>query len=69
MAYPYRVFLDEAQRAHLRTLVSSGTAPARMLARVRILLTADHGAGGRGRPDATIAGARPGRRKAPCMPP
>lgn len=57
MAYPYRVFLDEAQRADLRTLVGSGTAPARMLTRARILLKADHGEGGPGWSDAAIAGA------------
>ncbi len=57
MAYPYRVFLDEAQRAELRTLVGSGIAPARMLTRARILLKADHGEGGPGWADAAIAGA------------
>ena len=57
MAYPYRVSLDEAQRAELRTLVGSGSAPARMLARARILLKADHGEGGPGWSDAAIAGA------------
>jgi hypothetical protein len=57
MAYPYRVFLDEDQRAQLRTLVGSGTAPARLLTRARILLKADHGEGGPGWADAAIAGA------------
>jgi transposase len=57
VAYPYRVFLDEAQRAHLRTLVGSGTAPARMLTRARVLLKADHGEGGPGWSDAAVAGA------------
>ncbi len=57
MAYPYRVFLDEAQRAALRTLVGSGVAPARTLARARVLLKADHGEGGPGWADAAIAGA------------
>ena len=57
MAYPYRVELTEAQRAFLRGLVGSGVAPARMLARARILLKADHGEGGPGWPDAAIAGA------------
>ncbi len=57
MAYPYRVFLDGAQRAELRTLVGSGTAPARMLTRARILLKADHGEGGPGWSDAAVAGA------------
>jgi transposase len=57
MAYPYRVVLDEAQRAELRTLVGSGTAPARMLTRARVLLKADHGEGGPGWSDAALAGA------------
>lgn len=57
MAYPYRVFLDEQQRAALRTLVGSGVAPARMLTRARVLLKADHGEGGPGWSDAAIAGA------------
>jgi hypothetical protein len=57
VAYPYRVFLDETQRARLRSLVGSGTAPARMLARARILLKADHGEGGPGWSDAAVAGA------------
>ena len=57
MASPSRVFLDEAQRAALRTLVGSGTAPARLLARARVLLKADHGEGGPGWSDAAIAGA------------
>lgn len=57
MAYPYRVVLDESQRAHLRTRVGSGTAPARMLTRARVLLKADHGVGGPGWSDAAIAGA------------
>lgn len=57
MAYPYRVILSEEQRAELRGLVGSGTAPARMLTRARILLKADHGEGGPGWADAAIAGA------------
>ena len=57
MAYPYRVFLTDEQRARLRTLVGSGAAPARMLTRARVLLKADHGAGGPGWSDAAIAGA------------
>ena len=57
MAYPYRVELTEQERAELRGLVGSGTAPARMLTRARILLKADHGEGGPGWPDAAIAGA------------
>ena len=57
MAYPYRVFLADEQRAHLRTLVGAGTAPARLLTRARVLLKADHGEGGPGWSDAAIAGA------------
>jgi transposase len=57
MAYPYRVVLTEVQRAELRGLVGSGTAPARMLTRARILLKANHGEGGPGWSDAAIAGA------------
>ena len=57
MAYPYRVTLDDEQRARLRTLVGAGAAPARMLTRARILLKADHGEGGPGWADAAIAGA------------
>lgn len=57
MAYPNRVELTEEQRAELRGLVGSGSAPARMLTRARILLKADHGEGGPGWSDAAIAGA------------
>lgn len=57
MAYPNRVELTEEQRAQLRGLVGSGTAPARMQTRARILLKADHGEGGPGWSDAAIAGA------------
>ena len=57
MAYPCRVFLDDEQRAHLRTLVGSGSAPARLPTRARVLLKADHGEGGPGWSDAAIAGA------------
>lgn len=57
MAYPYRVVLTEAQRAELRGLVGSGSAPARRLTRARVLLKADHGDGGPGWSDAAVAGA------------
>jgi hypothetical protein len=53
----YTVELTEAERAQLRTLVGSGTAPARMLTRARILLKANQGEGGPGWNDAAIAGA------------
>ncbi len=58
MASPYRVVRAHDQRAALRTLVGSGVAPARLVTRARILLKADHGAGGPGWTDAAIAGAR-----------
>jgi hypothetical protein len=57
MAYPYRIVLTEDDRAALRGLGGAGVAPARMLTRARILLKADHGAGGPGWSDAAIAGA------------
>ena len=53
----YAVYLTEAERAQLRTLVGSGRAPARMLTRARILLKANQGEGGPGWSDAAIAGA------------
>jgi len=43
VAYPYRISLTDAQRAHLRTLVGASIAPARTLTRARVLLKADHG--------------------------
>ena len=49
--------MREAERARLRTLVGSGTAPARTLAHARILLKADQGEGGPGGTDAATAGA------------
>ncbi len=53
----YAVALTEAERAQLRTLVGSGSAPARMLTRARILLKANQGEGGPGWTDTAIAGA------------
>jgi Homeodomain-like domain len=53
----YAVFLTEAERAQLRTLVGSGVAPARTLTRARILLKANQGEGGAAWNDAAIAGA------------
>ena len=57
MAFPYRIFLSDEQRAELRSLVSAGVAPARTLTRARILLKADHSDAGPGWSDAAIAGA------------
>lgn len=53
----YAVFLTEAERAQLRTLVGAGVAPARTLTRARILLKANQGEGGAAWSDAAIAGA------------
>ena len=53
----YAVKLPEPERAHLRTLLGQGTAPARQLTRARILLKANQGDGGPGWTDAAIAGA------------
>ena len=53
----YAVFLTEAERAQVRTLIGSGEAPARMLTHARILLKANQGEGGPNWSDAVIAGA------------
>jgi len=53
----YAVELTEDERARLRTMIGSGTAPARALTRARILLKANRGEGGPGWADAAIAGA------------
>jgi len=53
----YAVYLSEAERARLRTLIGAGVAPARMLTHARILLKADQGEGGAAWSDAAIAGA------------
>jgi hypothetical protein len=53
----YAVYLTETERAQLRTLISSGEAPARRLTHARILLKANQGEGGPGWSDAAIAGA------------
>ena len=53
----YAVYLTEAERARLRTLIGGGEAPARLLAHARILLKANQGEGGPGWSDAAIAGA------------
>ncbi len=53
----YAVFLTEAERAQLRTLIGRGAAPARLLTRARVLLKADRGEGGAAWADAAIAGA------------
>lgn len=53
----YTVFLTEDERAHLRTLIGQGTAPARLLTHARILLKADQSEGGPAWTDVAIAGA------------
>ncbi len=53
----YVVRLTEEERAHLRTLIGRGSASARTLSRVRILLKANEGEGGAGWSDAAIAEA------------
>jgi hypothetical protein len=53
----YAVYLSEAERARLRTLIGGGEAPARRLTHARILLKADQGEGGAAWSDAAIAGA------------
>lgn len=57
MAFPYRIVLSDEQRAELRSLVSTGVAPARTLTRARILLKADHSDAGPGWSDAAIGAA------------
>lgn len=57
MRTKYAVCLTEVERARLRTLVGSGTAPARLLTHARILLKANRGDGGSGWSDAAIADA------------
>ncbi len=51
------MILGPEQRAELRGLVGSGSAPSRTLTRARVLLKADHGEGGPGWSDGAIAGA------------
>ena len=53
----YVVRLDDAERALLTDLVSTGAAAARALTHARILLKADVGPGGPGWPDRRIAEA------------
>jgi Homeodomain-like domain len=53
----YAVYLSEAERAQLRTLIGRGEAPARRLTHARILLKTNQGEGGPGWSDAAIADA------------
>ncbi len=57
MAASYRIVLTDDQRAELRTRITSGVAPARLLTRARILLKADHDEAGPGWSDAMIGRA------------
>jgi hypothetical protein len=57
MRTKYAVYLAEAERARLHTLIGSGAASARLLTHARILLKANRGEGGPGWTDAAIAGA------------
>lgn len=57
MRTKYAVYLTEAERARLHTVIGSGRAAARLLTRARILLKANRGEGGPGWTDAAIAGA------------
>ena len=53
----YAVYLSEAERTQLRTLIGRGEASARRLTHARILLKANQGEGGPAWSDAAIAGA------------
>ena len=57
MPKKYVVTLSEEERAHLHTLIGSGTAPARSLTHARILLKTNQGEAGPGWSDEMIAGA------------
>jgi transposase len=57
MRKKYIVTLTDEERAQLRQMISGGTAPARNLARARILLKADSGGGRTGWGDEAIARA------------
>ena len=57
MKSKYAVVLSDVERARLRTLIGTGTAPARQLAHARILLKADQSEAGPGWNDQAIAGA------------
>jgi hypothetical protein len=57
MRKEYVIQLSQEQRQQLHQLISAGTAPARTLARARILLKADEGPEGPGWKDPKIAEA------------
>lgn len=53
----YPIVLPEAERTHLKQLIATGTSPARVLTRARILLKADQAPDGPGWVDERIADA------------
>ncbi|CAN5660077.1 hypothetical protein BH23CHL2_BH23CHL2_19980 [soil metagenome] len=57
MQQKYVVQLSRGEREQLRALIAAGTAPARKLARARILLKSDQGADGPGWVDVRVAEA------------
>ncbi len=57
MPKKYVVTLTEEERAHLHTLIGSGTAPARSLTHARILVKTNQGEAGPGWTDEMIAEA------------
>ena len=57
MKKKYPVILSQTERDDLKSLIASGTAPARKLTHARILLKADEGPKGDGWVDERIAGA------------
>jgi len=57
MRQKYVVELSAEERSYLQGLIAAGTAPARKLARARMLLKSDQGADGPGWVDARVADA------------
>ena len=57
MKKKYPVILSETERDDLKSLIASGTAPARKLTHARILLKADQSPEGPGRVDEEVADA------------
>jgi transposase len=57
MKKKYPVILSDTERAELKNLIAAGTAPARKLTHVRILLKADQGSEGPGWVDDAVAEA------------
>ena len=57
MKKKYPVILSDTERDHLKSLIASGTAPARKLTHARILLKADQSSEGPGWVDEQVAEA------------